>query len=300
MKAWLTHHVHSLRLAMQRLAEAPLATLFSVLVIGVALSLPAGLYLLLFNVQQVAGHVPTAPELTLYLKNTLNETSGRKLTDTLQARRDIAKAHFISREDGLKLLESGGLSDLLAGLESNPLPHAITLIAKTDNPDALEQLATELRQLPETDKLSLDSDWARRLSALLKFGERLVWMLAGVLGLALAAITGNTIRLQIYALREEIEVSRLIGATDRFIRRPFVYFGALQGLLGGMAAWLLVTAAMLILSGLADDLALAYGTHYVLSGLGLTESAAMLGAATLLGLLGAWLAVDHSLSRIDR
>jgi cell division transport system permease protein len=299
MKAWLTHHWHSFMLSLQRFGDAPFAAVLSILVIGVALSLPAGLYLALANLQRLAGQAPTDPDIAVFLKSNIDEAGARRLVDTLKHRPDVAKATFISREQGLKSLEQGGLGNLLAGMEGNPLPHAINLTPNATDPEAIERLASELRKRAEVEQVLLDSDWAKRLTALMRFGQTALWMLAGILGLALAAITGNTIRLQIYALRQEIEVSRLIGATDRFIRRPFLYFGALQGLLGGVAGWAMVTAAKLALAGHVDQLAAAYGTQFPLHGLNLIETGIMLGAATLLGHLGAYLAVNHSLSRLD-
>jgi cell division transport system permease protein len=300
MKAWLNHHGHSLRLAARRLVGAPVATLLNILVIGIALSLPIGLYVALGNLQRLAGQAPQDPEITVFLKAETNESGARKLMERLRTTPNVAGTRFISREDGLKSLEQGGMGDLLAGLEGNPLPHALSVRPRESDPATIEALAASLRKLPEAEHVSLDSDWAKRLAALLRFGDAVVWMLAGVLALALAAITGNTIRLQIYALRDEIEVSRLIGASDRFIRRPFLYFGALQGFLGGVAGWGLVSAAKLGLAHHVDQLAAAYGTLFPLYGLNLYETLALLASAALLGLLGAYLAVNYSLSRIDR
>jgi cell division transport system permease protein len=300
MRAWLTHHGHSLRLALGRLADAPFAAAFSILVIGVALSLPAGFYVLLQNFQRVAGQAATEPELTVFLKLELGETAARGFAESLRARPDVAGVEFVSREAGLRSLNDSGLADLLAGLPGNPLPHAVTVTPKASNSEALEALAGQLRKRAEVERIALDSDWAKRLTAATRFAETLVWLLAGLLGAALAAITGNTIRLQIYALREEIEVSRLIGATDRFVRRPFLYHGALQGLLGGLAGWGIVEAGRWALAPHVDALAAAYGTQYHMLGLTWLESALMLGATLLLGLLGAYLSVNHALRRIDR
>jgi cell division transport system permease protein len=299
MKVWLIHHWHSLKLALQRLGEAPFAAAFSILVIGVALSLPVGLYVALNNLQRLAGQTPTDPEITVFLKVSVDEAEARKLADALKARPGVAAVTFISREQGLKSLQEGGLGDLLAGLDNNPLPHALSITPQNADPAAMETLAAEVRKRAEVDRVSLDSDWAKRLTALVRFGTSLVWMLAGLLGLALAAITGNTIRLQIYALRQEIEVSQLIGATDRFIRRPFLYYGALQGLLGGLAGWAMILGARFGLAGHVDQLAAAYGTQFPLHGLGPIETLAMLASAALLGLLGAYLAVNHSLRQLD-
>jgi cell division transport system permease protein len=298
MKAWLEHSLHSLALALRRLAEAPFASLFSILVFGVALSLPTGLYLALANADRLAGGVEARPEITLFLKVDLDPAAGRRLTDSLAQRADLIRVRFVGRDEGLQRLRDSGLADIAAGLGGNPLPDTIILAAAGGTPANLDRLADELGRRPEVEHLTLDSDWARRLAALLEFGRQLVWALAALLGLALAAITGNTIRLQIYALRDEIEVSRLIGATDRFIRRPFLYFGALQGLLGGLAGWSMVTACVVLLERGIAPLAAAWGTSIPLRGLDPAETALLLGAAALLGLLGAYLTVSHSLRRL--
>lgn len=299
MKAWFEHNLHSLGLALQTLKDAPFASLFSILVIGIALSLPTGLYLALVNLDRMAGGAQTRPELSMFLKPGLDEDQGRQLARRLAERADIAKARFVTKADGLKRLHEAGLSDLTAGLTENPLPDAIVITAAQTDPGAVERLAVELKSLSEIDRLIVDSDWARRLAALIDFGQELVLLLAALLGLALAAITGNTIRLQIYAAREEIEVSRLIGATDRFIRRPFLYFGALQGLLGGLAGWAIVSGGLQALESALERLAIAWGSQLTLHGLGLVESTILLASAALLGFIGAFLAVNHSLRTLQ-
>ena len=299
MKAWIDHNAHSFRLAASRLARAPFAALFSILVIGIALSLPAGLYLALANAERLAGSLPTDPEITVFLKTGLSSDKGRQLAQQIAARPEVAAARFISRADGLKQLQAAGLADLTAGLTENPLPDPIAVTVNSRDADAVELLAGQLKARPEVDHIVMDAAWARRLTALLRFGHNLVWLLAGLLGVALAAITGNTIRLQIYAAREEIEVSRLIGATNRFIRRPFLYFGVLQGLLGGLAGWAIVSAALYALEDSLDQLAMAWHGHLVLHGLRLGEAATLLGTSTALGFVGAFLAVGYSLRRIN-
>lgn len=300
MRAWLNHHRHSLTLALARLALSPVAAALNILVIGIALSLPVGLYVALGNLERLAGQAPKDPEITLFLKQDVSETAGRALSDALSRDPAVAHARFISREAGLKDLEQGGLGDLLAGLDDNPLPHVVVLLPRDIDAAAIEALGQRVAKSPGVDQVSVDSDWAKRLTALLRFGGSVVWLLAGVLSMAMAAITGNTIRLQIYALRDEIEVSRLIGASDRFIRRPFLYYGALQGLLGGIAGWAMVTGAKLGLGGHVDRLAAAYGTQFNLAGLTPLESLFILLASAALGWLGAYLAVGHALRQIDR
>ncbi|MDR3395045.1 MAG: permease-like cell division protein FtsX [Parasulfuritortus sp.] len=298
MKAWVDHNLHSLGLATKRMGESPFAALFSILVIGIALSLPAGLYVALKNAERLAGGVPTQPEITLFLDMDLSQDKGNQLAQQVAGMQGVAHARFVSRDDGLKHLKDAGLSDLTAGLSENPLPDAIVVTTKDTDADSMERLAQQFKPLPGVDHLAMDTDWARRLTALLDFGHNLVWLMTGLLGLALAAITGNTIRLQIYAARDEIEVSRLIGATNRFIRRPFLYFGVLQGFLGGLAGWLIVTGGLHGLAGSLERLALAWGGHLDLLGLGPTEGLLLLTVSSLLGFLGAFLAVNHSLRRM--
>lgn len=298
MKAWLEHNLHSLGLALQTFKAQPFASLFSTLVIGIALALPAGLYLTLHNIDRLAGGLQTRPEFNLFLKPGLDEARGRQLASRLANRPDIAKARFVTRDEGLRRLRDNGLADLIAGLEENPLPDAIVIAAGQTAPADLERLAGELKSMPEVDRLIVDTDWAKRLAALIDFGQEIVLLLAALLGIALAAITGNTIRLQIYAAREEIEVSRLIGATDRFIRRPFLYYGALQGLFGGVAGWAIVSSGLLAAGGAVERLAGAWGSQISLVGLGVPESIILVGCATFLGFAGAFLAVNHSLGKL--
>lgn len=298
MKAWIDHNLHSLGFAVERMLAAPFATLFSLLVIGIALSLPAGLYALLANADRAAGAWRSGPDMSVFLAQEISDTTAHALTAELARRPDVASARFIHRDEGLAALRAASGLDIAAGLRENPLPHVIELTPAPSAPERLEALARELRALDAVERVSVDAEWARRLAALLRFGQDLVWMLAIVLGLAMAAITANTIRLQIYALRDEIEVSRLIGATDRFIRRPFLYFGALQGLLGGLAAWGMVSLALTVLDDSVARLAQTYASDFRLALLGLPEIAVLLAASTLLGFLGAFFAVAHSLRRI--
>lgn len=299
MSAWVEHNLHSLRVAFKRLIDAPLASLFTVLVIAVALSLPAGLYLALANLQRLAGNVPTEAELSLFLKTEVGLEQARRLAAKLATRPEVRHVRLIDRDAALAQLAAAGLGEVAAALPANPLPHTLVVSARDPDPTSLERLREALARLPEVERVNLDTDWARRLAALLALGRDLVTLLAILLGLALAVITGNTIRLQIYAQRDEIEVARLIGATDRFIRRPFLYFGALQGLAGGLAAWLLLAVTALLLEDSVARLADSYGTTFRLTGLAAPEAAALLATSTLLGLAGAYFAVGYTLRGLD-
>ena len=299
MKAWLVHHLHSLKTAVEQYRSAPLATLFTILVIGVAVALPAGLFVLLSNLDRAAGDVKPQAELTLFLKTGISEPQGRELAAKLALEADIAGVHFISRTEGIGKLEASGLADITAGLTENPLPHTLVIKPKQETPAALEAIGERLKVLPEAERVLLDTDWIKRLAALMGLGQNLVFMLSAMLGLALAAITANTIRLQIYAQQDEIEVARLIGATDRFIRRPFLYFGGIQGLVGGLAGWGLVMSGLLLIEGSVAQVASAYGVNFSLSVLGPTELLMVLGLSTALGWLGAFFAVGQTLRKVE-
>jgi len=294
MNAWLAHHAHSFAVAFDRLRRAPLAALISVLVIATAITLPAGLYLLLDNLKKATADATPRAELSVFFKLNTSEAAARQIGQGLQQQPDIASVHFISRDAALKRLEKLGLGDITAGLPGNPLPHALILSTRDSSPATLDKLAETLGKRPEVDRVNLDSGWARRLNAFMQLGERVVWLLAGLFGLALAAITGNTIRLQIYAQRDEIEVARLLGATDRFIRRPFLYFGGLQGLLGGLTAWAMLSLALFLLHGRIAELAAAYGSEFALAGLSWLDGIALAAISGLLGLIGALYAVAHT------
>jgi cell division transport system permease protein len=300
MNAWIEHNSHSFRQALRRLLDTPFASLVSILVIGIAASLPASLYILLANAERATPGMQEQTEITLFLQSNISRNIGQQIANDLSRRRDFAKVRFIDKDAGLRTLQTGGLGDLTAGLSDNPLPHVIVATPRSGNPDALDSLASELKQLQGVEQVVADRDWAKRLEAILLFGHDLVWMLAAALGLALAAVTGNTIRLQIFAARDEIEVSRLIGATDRFIRRPFLYFGTLQGLLGGITALGMVAAGLAVLDGSVTRLTAAYGASFELAGLGLLGSVALLAIAGLLGFIGAFIAVGHTLRQLEK
>jgi cell division transport system permease protein len=298
MKAWLAHHLHSLKIAAEQFRAAPVATLFTVLVIGVAVSLPAGLYVLLANLERAAGGVKPQAEVTVFLKE-MDEAKARALAASLKKRAEIAAVQFVSKTAGIKRLEVAGLAEVAVGLPENPLPHTLVLTPNDTTPAALEALAAQLKANPDSERVLVDTEWIKRLAALMQLGRDLVGMLIIVLGVALAAITANTIRLQIYAQKDEIEVARLIGATDRFIRRPFLYFGGIQGLVGGLVGWLLVIAGGLLLETSVAQVAAAYGSQFHLAGLSFSETVLLLLLSTALGWLGAFFAVGRALRQND-
>jgi len=300
MKSWLLHHLYVMQFTLRRLRTTPISSLLNVLVIGVALSLPTGGYVLLQNIQDLSDKLVDTPQISVFLNMNVNQNDITNITQQLQQHAAISRVEFVSREEALKQLQqSTGLADVTAGLTQNPLPHAFVVYPKSKDIQTLEVLRDELKTWTKLDHVQLDSAWARKLEALLKFGRLAVLILAVLLSFALVAITFNTIRLQILTQREEIEVSKLIGASNRFIRRPFLYFGLIQGLLGGSAAWLIITVSLTLLNVSLADLTLLYASSFSLQHLSAGDSLTLLAFSAYLGWLGALLSVAQHLWKFE-
>lgn len=300
MKSWLMHHLHVIQFTWGRLRTTPVSSLLNVLVIGVALSLPTGAYVLLQNVQTLSDKLVGAPQLSVFLSMNTSQDEISRFRNQLEQHNAISRIEFVPREEALlQLQRSTGLADVTGGLAQNPLPHAFIVYPKNNDAQSLEVLRDELRKWPKFEHVQLDSAWARKLEALLKFGRLAVLLLAILLSFALVAITFNTIRLQILTQREEIEVSKLIGASNGFIRRPFLYFGLVQGLLGGSTAWLIITVSLALLNASLSDLTQLYASNFSLQHLSLGDSVTLLVFAAYLGWLGALLSVTQHLWQIE-
>ena len=300
MNNWLLHHLTVIQFTLQRLRTSPVSSLLNILVIGVALSLPTGGYVVLQNVQSLSDKLLGTPQITIFLNMNVTQDEISRLTKQLQELETIATVEFVSREEALKQLQqSTGLADVTGGLAQNPLPHAFIITPKNKDIQTLEKLRDELKTWPKFDHVQLDSAWVRKLEAMLKFARLAVLILAVLLSFALVAITFNTIRLQILTQREEIEVSKLIGASNSFIRRPFLYFGLVQGLLGGTAAWLLITISLSLLNASLTDLTQLYASNFHLQHLSIADSITLLGFSAYLGWLGALLSVSQHLWEIE-
>jgi cell division transport system permease protein len=293
MRAWLRQHRQALRLALRRFASGGV---LSAVVIGVALALPAGGYALLESLRGLATRASLDPQVSIFLKTELKRAEAQALERPLRADRRLAKVRFIPREEALKELNAvQGLSDVTAALGQNPLPDAYVVTVRSGE---IELLVADLGKLPGVAHVQADTAWARRLAAVTAIGRLALWLLTFLLGLGLVAVTFNTIRLQILTQREEIEVSKLIGATDSFIRRPFYYLGLLQGVAGGVLASTIVWIALALLNREVRVLAESFGSAFRISHLPLEDALAVVALAGLLGWLGAHLSVSKHLREI--
>ena len=300
MMRTLTQSLIILWTALRRIFASPLAGLLNILVIGIALSLPVGMYVLLQNAQGLVAQLSGPQQISLFLALDASQEDIAQLRTQLSRHPAIASVKFVSRNDALEeLKQSSGLDDVIAGLESNPLPDAFVIVPKPGSAKSLDELRTALQNMPKVEQAQHDSAWAYKLDALLSFARVAVFILSGLLSLALIAITFNTIRLQILTQRDEIQVAKLIGASNGFIRRPFLFFGALQGLLGGITALLIISTSLLLLQPPLATLSRLYASNFSLQPLSLGDVLSLLLFSVYLGLLGAWLSVSRHLSHVE-
>lgn len=295
MSAWLRQHRQAFAAAARRMGW------LNALVIGIALALPAGGYALLEGLRGVTARLTVEPQIALFLRPQAKRAEADALGARLRGDARIAAVRFVPREEALKEMSAvQGMPELIAALGRNPLPDAFVVTPQPGSATVgIGPLAAELGRLPGVAHVQADALWARRLAAIAAIVQFGLWVLAGLLGAALVAVTFNTIRLQILTQRAEIEVSKLIGATDGFIRRPFYYLGLLQGLAGGAIALAIVAAALGLLNREVLVLAESYGSGFRFAFLPAADAAAVVAFAGLLGWLGAQLSVSHHLSQIE-
>lgn len=286
--------------ALARLAKQPFATALTVLVIGIALALPAGLRVLVNNAGAVSATWQSAADFTVYLKLDVSRDAAAKLARAIEARDDVAAVELIDRDQALQEFRAqSGFGEALEALDGNPLPHTLVVRPKSGITGDVETLAAAMRTLPETDLVQLDTAWVSRLRAMLTLMGRVVDLATLLLALAVAIVVGNTIRLEIQNRAVEIEVIKLVGGTDGFIRRPFLYLGLCYGLTGAALAALLLAAALLLLGPPVRALAALYGSSFALTGLSLAETGLLLAGGAVLGWAGAGLATARHLRAIE-
>lgn len=286
-------------MALRRLWASPLNTLLSLLVIGIALTLPAFGYVALDNLRDLGRNATGVQQISLFMSLEASKKDIGEIENRLRAA-SAGKWRFVAKEEALKRMQaSEGMAEIVASLPRNPLPDAFIIEPTRTEPEALEVMRKEIAGWPKVAHVQLDSAWVKRFDAFLRLGKLALWMLAGLFGAGLVAVTFNTIRLQVMAQSAEIEVARMIGATDSFIRRPFYYFGALQGALGGLLAALLVLGALRLLANPIGELAALYGSVFALRQPGVGEVTGLAGLGAFLGWLGGQLSVSLSLRKFD-
>lgn len=300
LKAWARDHARVAVTSLGRLYRHGGTSLMTAAVIGIALSLPAALQVLVGNARMVSGSWEGAARISLYLKAGVSDAQARSLADTVRHMDGVADVQYISPDQALaEFKQLSGFADAISVLDKNPLPAVLVVRPSDANPEAAADLQHQLAGNPAVDQVRLDLQWLKRLTAILDIVRRVVDILAALLGLAVIFVVGNTIRLEIGGRRTEIEVSKLLGATDSFIRRPFLYHGTWYGVAGGFIACLLVAGAVALMTAPVGRLAGLYGSTYELQGLGFLGVLGLIAGGAVLGWAGSWLAVARHLRAIE-
>jgi cell division transport system permease protein len=302
MKQWLERHLQTLVGSLGRLWQKPFATLLTILVIGIALALPACLHVLVQNVRAASGGWSGALDVSVYMKQSASLADAKSIADRVGKRRDVADVKLVTADEALKEFKTNsGFGEALDALKDNPLPHALIVRPAEEfrDPGHVATLTSELTGLPGVDIVQLDTEWVSRFNAILDVVRRVVLLAAGLFALGILVIVGNTIRLDIENRRDEIEVTKLVGGSDAFVRRPFLYNGVWYGLGGGAIAWLIVAVVILVLSDPVQKIAGLYGSGFSLHGLGAEGSLALVGGGIVLGWLGSFIAATRELRGIE-
>jgi len=299
--AYFLHHLQSLIFSLGKIYKAPTTTIMTVAVIGITLSLPSGFYVFLKNIESMSGDLSSSTQISLYLDLNINETVALKLSKKLARQANVEETKFISRDSALlSFRQSSGFGKSIDTLSSNPLPHTIIVIPKSSSDRfVIKNLLNSLQSLPEVKLAKLDTEWLERLFTILEIAKRVVGIITLLFAFAVLLIIGNTIRLDIQNRYQEIIVTKLIGATNAFIRRPFLYGGLWYGLLGGIISWLIVELGYLAISGPLERLNLLYQSKLDVVTFSLQDFIIMLTSSALLGLFGSWIAVAKHLNQIE-
>jgi cell division transport system permease protein len=298
---WLTRHASTSVGALGRLSRQPIASLMIVLVIAVTLALPAAINVIVKNVQSVSSSWNNALDFSVYLRQDLSVSEAEGLSRLIGQRADIESVKLITSDQALaEFKQQSGFGDALDQLGDNPLPHALVVRPSPGNTGAsLILLQEEISNLPETELVQVDTEWVQRFHAILDIVRQAIAIGSALLGIAIVVIIGNTIRLDIENRREEIEVTKLIGASNAFVRRPFLWTGFWYGLLGGTFALMLVQYGLYLLKEPVSRLAGLYQGNISVASLGVTESSAIIGVAVFLGLFASWVTAARHMRRIE-
>jgi len=299
---WLGRHVQALLFAAGRLARAPFATAFTILVIAIALTLPASFGLLIASVRSVSGDFANAVDVTVYFKRDTALEKVQQLAASARAHKGVASVKVIPADQALaQFRKDSGFGEALEALNDNPLPHAMDVrpAAGATGPATLETLKGYLAAWPEVELVQVDTEWVLRLNAILDLLRRIVLGTAVLLGAGVIAVIGNTIRLEILNRRAEIEITKLVGGSNAFVRRPFLYTGVFYGALGAALAAVLVLTGCYLLAEPVALLAQSYGSDFRVATPTLAQLGLLLAAGAGLGLVGAFLSATRHLARIE-
>lgn len=298
---WLTRHASTSIGALGRLVRQPFSSLMIILVIAVTLALPAALSLVVRNAQSISGSWNNALDFSIYMQRDLPVDEAEGLARLIAQRADVETVRLITADQALEdFKEQSGFGEALDHLSENPLPHTLVVRPSAANTgQSIILLQEELGNLPEAELVQVDTEWVQRFHAILDIVRQAIRIGGSLLGIAIVVIIGNTIRLDIQNRRDEIEVTKLIGASNAFVRRPFLWSGFWYGLFGGLLALALVQYGLYLLEQPVARLAGLYQSGIAVIALGVNESLSIVGIGVALGLSGSWFAAARHMRRIE-
>lgn len=298
---WLNYHLQAIRLVLARMRSNKMSSLMICLVIGVAMCLPALFYVSVDSLSKLTNHMQDETEISLFLKLDTSSNTVAEI-DALLAKNDAIKQHrLVTKEEAWQQLQAKSESNsAIHQLNKNPLPDAFFIQAKSAEPEALETLKNSLQDIPGVEQVLFNADWAKRLSILLGLGKKVIFFISTLLAIALLVIIGNTVRMQILTQKDEIEVSTLMGATNSFIRIPFLYAGMFYGLLGGLLAIIMMLGVIMTFNHSVSQISSLYSSDFSLSLFNANLFLTIIGIAAFIGWLGSYLAVARSIASITQ
>jgi cell division transport system permease protein len=297
---FLMIHYKQAKTSFMALWQHPLGNILTLAVISMALAMPACLYLLSKNIAAVAGQVATPSQISVYLQEGTSEARIMVMKDAIEGRPGVKKVDYISSQQGLdELSRHAGFEQAIRFLDNFSLPSVLVITPDTENKAEIKQLADRLQNEDNVTNVRLDEDWLTRLDAIKNLAMIVAMSLSSLMFVAVFLIVGNTLRFNVLANKEEIQTMKLIGATDVFILRPYLYSGMWFGFLGAVVAWLFTALLTLLLDGAVQDLAQLYDSQFQLLGLDWDESLLLLMVGTLLGTIAAKLSVQRHLKDIE-
>ena len=298
LNAYRDLHAHALFSSLGRLVASPFTSIMTIAVLAIAISLASGFYILIVNLQQLTGNLETSNQISLFLRDDVSDAHANKLADSIRQNASVQDVKLITREQALAEFQTySGFGSAITALEKNPLPIVLQVLPKNalEDKQGLENLLKSFQQSPEVDIAQMDLQWVERLQSIMAVARLFATLLNVMLGGAVLFIIGNTIRLELHNRRDEVVIAKLVGATNSFIQRPFLYTGFWIGFISGVSAWFIVTALMLILRQAVEKLSGLYEGGFHLLFLSFTETLALIGISSSLGVFGSWAVLIYQL-----
>ena len=299
--AYLLNHAHGLFSSLGRLSRTPYSTIMTIVVLTVSIALAGVFYIVVANVQQLTGNLQASKQMSLFLRENVNENASQKLAEQLRENNAVESVKFIGKKQAMEEFKrNSGFGDALNALDSNPLPNVIQILPKpiVDSTEDINKLLAEFKQLPQVDFVQVDMQWMERVHTIMLIASRGVTVVSVLLGFAVTFTTGNTIRLELQNRQDEVYISKLVGATQAFIQRPFLYTGFWLGLISGFSAWLIITIMLLILESPIEKLSKLYNSSFELLFLSFSDFILLLSISAMLAILGAWAVLYYQLRQL--